>query len=955
MRLLRTLDAEHVKLRSKKYAAESKQDVYSRVLRRHTDINNVGQPDFIKKEWSGAINSLQNAHVHFFLSNMFRRWIDWVSRRVSRRQCMRRVRHLTAANQECLLSRYFRCWQGHRMKKKNLRGVLQLRLLEERVSFVGIGSPSAAVSQSLACKAGTALAEAQRRSLLQRYYKPWFYRVTRLRRNLTCSVAFNRLLLSYDTRLADTTFMFHSLTATNSRSQRHSRALWLLEQRMAVSHRQLQRCFFRKWLSFLRDQRDSNQTFHLVESLTSVLVDEVMLRARVYFRWYRFAMFEVKLRRFDEERATLQREWIVVQNAVESKETLPELQLEEEQLEVEIAQLAFERDEIESQNTLLRADIVHLQMNKSIERVLVGYTDPEDNAKVATRRTSSVPHNRRLHSASREYFSSPREDDSYAEAALLWQLSAVLRALKGTVLRCKRHSNIITSAYERVVRLPICEKAAESRDWSSSISYSSLGGDSSAVHGISGASLADTRNSSERRRSLVSLTHTTYLAEEFDRVVMRLQVLVTEAAKQASVDLDESINQAIAPFLKQAMEVANTECLPLQWLNFVPHTVRMEILPLLVELIVMYDSFKAHSDAEVEGVGKTISTRGTVKVVPLPLRSLCRMQTATWLVRHCVVVLEFMAPGTRDSHINMWILADSVKELVAVEKQGFTPGPPLGKSAKNNESTSDWKEMASFMSDTSVQTTKSSTREKRKQRSGCILNQSQSALGTQHGTAQSTPRTVAEGVQSFHSTPRKATPTLPHRKYMSTYSNPQSPKKPRILERITREQPAQPQRRCVATLSNLQSPKKHKIFEGSSTTDQVHPAPQRSNSVPLRQPNLIPAARSMISTPLTRPYLGFRVSVGYDENKRTTLSIQEVAHSYISSTCETEQIGPAYQAGLRVGDQLVRFAGYTVTDLAAFNTVVARHVRPSISIPVVFSRNGIVMSATIVVGEKNRE
>nr|2N7P_A Chain A, Solution structure of PDZ domain [Trypanosoma brucei brucei TREU927]2NB4_A Chain A, Solution structure of Q388A3 PDZ domain [Trypanosoma brucei brucei TREU927] len=103
--------------------------------------------------------------------------------------------------------------------------------------------------------------------------------------------------------------------------------------------------------------------------------------------------------------------------------------------------------------------------------------------------------------------------------------------------------------------------------------------------------------------------------------------------------------------------------------------------------------------------------------------------------------------------------------------------------------------------------------------------------------------------------------------------------------------------------------------------------------------------------PLTRPYLGFRVAVGRDSSGCTTLSIQEVTQTYTGSNGGADLMGPAFAAGLRVGDQLVRFAGYTVTELAAFNTVVARHVRPSASIPVVFSRDGVVMSATIVVGE----
>lgn len=64
--------------------------------------------------------------------------------------------------------------------------------------------------------------------------------------------------------------------------------------------------------------------------------------------------------------------------------------------------------------------------------------------------------------------------------------------------------------------------------------------------------------------------------------------------------------------------------------------------------------------------------------------------------------------------------------------------------------------------------------------------------------------------------------------------------------------------------------------------------------------------------------------------------------------------GPAFAAGLREGDELVRFAGYVVTDLLNFNAIVSRHVKIGAKVAVEFRRPGAKTTSTgtiVVVGK----
>ncbi|KEG06729.1 hypothetical protein DQ04_12541020 [Trypanosoma grayi] len=86
---------------------------------------------------------------------------------------------------------------------------------------------------------------------------------------------------------------------------------------MSLDHLKRLRRSMERWTQFVKSQRETRHSLILVETLSSVLVNEAALRAGMYFKWYRFALFDAKLLRLEEEKTTMQREWVIVQNAVD--------------------------------------------------------------------------------------------------------------------------------------------------------------------------------------------------------------------------------------------------------------------------------------------------------------------------------------------------------------------------------------------------------------------------------------------------------------------------------------------------------------------------------------------------------------------------------------------------------------------------------------------------------------
>ncbi|EKF31405.1 hypothetical protein MOQ_004761 [Trypanosoma cruzi marinkellei] len=925
---LKSLDKQFESTRSFFLGNNVRDAVFRRVIRRPVTEEGEELPQYLAKERAKAASAVQFAFTQALLQRAFSRWLMWRARRVARYRRMRAVRFLEVFQQERVLESYFKRWQRWRTSARRFRPHMDMSSVEKRLKCISTSCRWTEICDvaDIARELGNTFGAAEHRRLLQRYYRKWVIQIKETRRRTAQSTAFNRLFLSFcDVKFGDKSFIWKRLRDAAEATQRRRRALWLLEQHMVTSQHKCRRYYMKLWIKYVKRQKEARHSLVLVDTLSSVLADERTLRSRFYLKWYRFALFEARLLRLDEERTTMQREWIAVQNAVDSTASSTELHREAEQLEVEIAQQAFEKDEVESRNLALRSEIEYLQVQKSLECLLAGYRDSSDTVR-RRRDSGSASRSKMSCNTSRERIALFADDDTFdGELGTLRQVGAVLRALKATGVRCGRHRALIMASYERVVQLSILEYPLEACDYSSIMSLCSNSGESSQ-RTRPNALVTEGKSSAEQRRHVTAHANTSlFLSDEFDRTMQRLQSIIVNAARLTGVNLNEPSNyDSLISIQEEGLSnekriMNTTDCASLRWLDFVPPTTRTEALPLIVDLVAMFDSLKAHSDMEVEGGEKKLSTRGAAKVIPLPLRSLCKPQTAVWLVRHAAVLLELMSPGLWKRHLKLRTLAKGVTEpgtgTVSSEAAESSPARSAGATATSENSPG--------------------------------TNQSRTY---NNGASEGTPRQSIP--QQF---PKLSVDALgmckkQHRSMSWTASETRRGYSQKVSSPCGR---ATLQQRILVHSGGSLTPRPNSSFQFK---EEDSDGPRRSLPIPLpfTHSSASTPTKSMYGSSTTRPYLGFRVAVNRDDAGHTTLTVHEVAESYVGAGDGVTREGPAFASGLRAGDQLVRFAGYAVTELAAFNAVVARHVRPHGTVPVVFSRNGQLMSSTIVVGEKSR-
>jgi WD40 repeat protein len=125
------------------------------------------------------------------------------------------------------------------------------------------------------------------------------------------------------------------------------------------------------------------------------------------------------------------------------------------------------------------------------------------------------------------------------------------------------------------------------------------------------------------------------------------------------------------------------------------------------------------------------------------------------------------------------------------------------------------------------------------------------------------------------------------------------------------------------------------------TTAPSPPRPSTAASAKAPSPKQpSPKASSPRGAAAPKPFLGLRVAVGPPQaasSRVPSLVVAECNEVYLIASADGSEMsmeGPAFAAGLRIGDIITRFAGYAVTDLAAFNAIVGRHCRPGAVVPV---------------------
>lgn len=396
------------------------------------------------------------------------------------------------------------------------------------------------------------------------------------------------------------------------------------------------------------------------------------------------------------------------------------------------------------------------------------------------------------------------------------------------------------------------------------------------------------------------------------------------------------------------------------WLVQVALKQRRVMVGEVLKLVTLFDSFAAHSDLPVERAG-SISTRGVANTRALPLSSLCSATTAQSLLRHAAVLLELVDPQLWPRQLKLNYLQDAYAAAIAELNATVSSSAHIGDAY---------------------------------QHSSTIMTRSESEGGRD---ASPLPKPLMMRPPSLCLSPevlQHAADSLQHatRATNATLANSARPPSPTATTTTTAsglgEQPAWRTTRKTTTprgaaaggggsvvpvhptllLSNPGSflAGRSEGTEEEGQTSTPDPLQAHSTSFSHRTHSAVSTPRSYTpraatpsvvnaSSAVQKPYLGFRVNVTRDahaaRHTSTTISIRDVAAQYVNAD-GVEVDGPALVAGLQAGDQLVRFAGYAVTDLAAFNAVVSRHVHSGAELPVVVQRGAELLSTTIVVGTR---
>ncbi|CCW71532.1 unnamed protein product [Phytomonas sp. Hart1] len=135
-------------------------------------------------------------------------------------------------------------------------------------------------------------------------------------------------------------------------------------------------------------------------------------------------------------------------------------------------------------------------------------------------------------------------------------------------------------------------------------------------------------------------------ARDYDPSDLHQQI--PQEVQSSSTACDTQASPQISPQCAQA----------LRWIRLISSKLRHQILHLVVKLIVLYDSFIAHSEMSIEGAG-SISIRGTSTVRPLSAGSLCDDPTAALLIHHTTPLLMLLQPKLLERQLRLKTLADA--------------------------------------------------------------------------------------------------------------------------------------------------------------------------------------------------------------------------------------------------------------------------------------------------------
>ncbi|KAG5481170.1 hypothetical protein CUR178_06402 [Leishmania enriettii] len=989
---------------------------------------------------------LERGYVRWHTCSVFARWRQWAQRRALRPQHEDAVAVRAESCAGVLLGRYAHRWLNWTRSRKQMSASAALRMVQSQPSEVLLFSVESEVhagQRRVWLSMAGAMEKRQQLTLLGCAYSRWRDFLRAQQAHLRQCVAFNKLLVSMNaSSYTPSNCILAHMARKATRNANQAKALWLLLKKMQSSHaHSFRRRSFDMWRLCARQRRcgaaaaAETREWSAVEPLSATLIQPPLLRRRYFALWQDFALHVSRSKRLASELDTLQVEWATLQRALESPMTVGKMREKLSAAESSVAGARAEAQRLAARLETVAMEAATLRTEAALDMLIAGYRIPsvlhaatplppltasaatEMSPKASVRRgslasASTAPSDGCCCGDAVVWGRSPGLADAALaeeeraqwqdEDRLLFEVSALLRALKGNAMQYDRDEKLLSTAHAFALRLPIFEPAhcaqasvegtqgrqshlsaqkqrtpRASSSWS--VSSAKRGGPtvlsvpmsplqqrqrqaylaagpagsvspSTANVALSSASSAARNTTSAAQMWAAQPAEESYasLADAFTAVYANLSALLHAAALEYGT-ANATSHSVATMVVSDATEAAAGDdpavFAPTSWLTQVPHKQRRVMIGEVLKLVTLFDSFTAHNDLPVECAG-SISTRGSANARAMPLSSLCSCDTAAALLEHSSILLELVDSHLWSRQMKLHHLQDAYAAAIAELNATVSTASCCDSAPHNTVMTFDsaWsgeqstspapsplvmRPPALYLSD-----------ELLREAGSAMLPRDAAAQGVTHSPGQlSIERRTNPSASSLPSGPTQALPPFsvaegyaPARMY--SFDEPLNS----TLNSL-KEGGATPTSEAPHLRRHSFS---HRSYSGVSTPRSYTPR----TSTPS-------AAGTGSNGQLVKPYLGFRVNVIRDAQtlRRTTISIREVTPQYVNAEGEDVD-GPAQVAGLQVGDQLVRFAGYAVTDLAAFNAVVSRHVHTGAALPVVILRNGEQLCKTIVVGSR---
>lgn len=861
----------------------------------------------------------QRSYFRQFGLQFFLKWQRWTERRRSLQESCRGASLLLNATQRSSMQFAFSHWRAYATQHCNQKFINANAVsLKKDVLDTHMAARRHTFRQQQFVVRFLSANVARQRGL--RCFLLWAQRVKERCRFEDRQAAYNRLLLCGGPSYSSTAFVLAAVARQSNRSSVHERSLHVLSLQQKESEILLYRLYWSKWTAFCTESR-----MRLMASGWRSVATHGRpqpLRLQYFVKWRAFAAQREKRERLHHAGCRARDEWLRLQDAIKDTQTEDELRRELLQEEAASIKISDARERQQVLRSELEVDLASLRVQESFQMFLSRFDGfgQQDGAEItpSVSAVSTPRHFASGHQRTRSWFRAlgGREEDiedtsetgSLDGGDLRRNVFCILRALKASSLHFGRDAAKLSTAFDSVAAVNSIEVSSK---------YDRVSGPMPLRGG---------RSSDQSRTDLSQEFGHESISEAFNSVFSELLSVIYAAAREAGIDPSSDVQ-----LLGSAVQKSKKDG-PLST-NNISGTLRLG------------------GGGTGNGVGgsQNFGSMGTT-----PPSSVLRSH----------FTLDAETPTIRMRH----------EALASFEALGATPQRSVSQSPVAN-----WVQFVSRRS-----------RQEAMQLVvhllllfDCFLAPNDlnsaplSGLCSQQTAVQLVRHAALllellqpqiwerqQHLNSFHSSNDALDEIASEVQSLSFSSAMEHISTPRMRS----PQPAQNVAATRYSAGGIEVPPLDVSFTQSETrgSRNIVSGLRSTSSLQYHSPTMddgVDDRRSLRSTPrgsvksfstqggkvYQRPFLGFRVHVSRDPaTGRSFIGIKEVTQTYTTPTGEVTK-GPAAIAGLQVGDQFVRFAHYAVTDLAAFNAVVARHVRPGVELPVVVLRCGEVVSTSLKV------